>query len=341
MPKLSQTLPPMTIDIEFAKIGLEEFFSSSKSRIIRFFSPGEPTLAFEKMKEIWQIAKRMAGDKLIAELETNGHFGDDIAEWIESHIDRLWISCDGPPEIQDTQRPTHNNQASSSIVISNVRRFADNTRIQFGVRPTISASNLSRQIELVDYFNSLNVKYVAASPTYHSKYNSEIITPPLIKFAKYFVPAYYHALELDMFYQTLLIVNFDEEVDFYCQASIPTPRLTPDGYVSCCDWAAFGSPNLLHKSMENLIYGWYDSESRKIRYDQSKINRIRQRNVQYLSNHACSGCSALWHCAGGCIGKMMAETEDLYLPTAQWCAAVRYLVRKLPINKSLYPVIHP
>lgn len=144
-----------------------------------------------------------------------------------------------------------------------------------------------------------------------------------------------------MLYLTLMTVNFDEEVDVYCQAHIPTPRLTPDGYVSCCDWAAFGSPALCRGSQQELIYGRFDRTTGTISYDEEKIRRLRNRCVSHLAATNCRGCPAIRHCAGGCVGKMMAATDDLYSASADWCEAVRYLFNRLPVKDGLYEVLHP
>jgi len=341
MPKLKVSPEDEVIDIDFARVGLQDFFAANCSRTIRFFSPGEPTQAFTHMVDIQNMAQQIAGQELRTELEANGYFWGEVANWVERNVDILWISCDGPPEIQDMQRPTVNNQRSSEVVIENVRRYSKCDNMQFGVRATIGPKNIEQQTKLIEYFHSLGVKYVCASPTYHSKVNPNIETPSLVKFAQHFVPAFYRALELGMFYQTLLIVNFDEEVDIYCQASIPTPRLTTDGYVSSCDWAAFGSSKYLDNSLRELIYGYYDKQKGQIIYDQEKIDRIRRRNTSYLGQSSCNGCKALKHCAGGCVGKMMSETDDLYQASSEWCAAVRYLFEKLPVKKGLFPYLHP
>lgn len=341
MPKIQQRFGESLLDPEFARAGLVDFFRSSKSRTIRFFAPGEPSLAYDRMVEIWQIAKAMAGGELRTELETNGYFDVAIADWIEDHVDYLWISCDGWGDIQDEQRPRADGSGSSQVVLSNIKRFAGSRCLQTGVRATIEPQNLERQVELVEYFHSLGVGYLAASPVYHSKANPRVKTPSLLEFAKQFVPAFHRANELGMLYLTLLMVNFDEEVDMYCQASIPTPRLTTDGYVSSCDWAAFGSPDICRESQQDLIYGRYDQQRGTIMYDEAKIKKIRKRNVAFLAQHHCNGCAALRHCAGGCVGKMMAETDDLYTPTDSWCEAVRYLFERLPINQGLYRVLHP
>lgn len=341
MPKNVIDLSDKVLDLEFAYAGLVDFFKSSKSRTIRFFGTGEPTLEYQRMKEIWLMAKELAGDDLKVELETNGYFNDEVADWVSRHVDYLWISCDGWEEIQDRQRPHFHNKISSDKVFKNIEYFAKNQKIQLGIRATIEEENINKQSQLIDFFNKLGVKYVAASPTYHSKVNMKVKTPSLVNFAKHFVPAYKKAIELGMFYQTLLIVNFDEDVDFYCQASIPSPRLTTDGYVSSCDWASLGEKYLKNSIQKELIYGFFDKENKTIKYDADKIDKIRKRNMSFLSKGHCKDCRALKNCAGGCVGKMAAATDDLYKASEEWCAAVKYLFDNLPKQKQLFPFLHP
>lgn len=340
MPKLKVNPADELLSLDFARAGLKDFFSTSSSRAIRFFSSGEPTQAFDRVKEIWHVAHTMAGHSLKTEMETNGFFSEGVADWVERHVDILWISFDGPPDIQDVQRPACGGLNSSKVVTENVMRFAKNSKMQFGVRATISPENLNKQIQLIEYFHGLGIKFVAASPTYHSKVNQRIKTPSLLEFAKHFVSAFFRARELNMFYQTLLIVNFDEEVDSYCQACKPCPRLTTDGYVSCCDWASFG-PSYLPGALQECIYGQYNQPNDKIIYDHEKIERIRRRSVQFLGQNYCRGCRALRHCAGGCLGKMIAATNNLYEASQDWCEAVRFLFDRLPVKCGLYPFLHP
>lgn len=341
MPKIAGKYEQQAIDTDFARRGLVDFFEASSSRTIRFFGSGEPTVAFDAMKKIWDIAYDLAGDDLRVELETNGVFGQKVADWIAQHVNYLWISCDGNAAIQDAQRPTVGGGASSSQVNANIARFCEVDGLQFGVRPTVSHENLAKQTDLIEYFHEVGVRYVCASPTYHSVVNETVITPPLSIFAQHFVPAYYRARELGMLYQSLMTVNFDEEVDIYCQAHIPTPRLTTDGYVSCCDWASFGPDRLPNEIQQEMVYGRYDKLADKIIYDKDKINKIRSRNADFMGRTFCRDCRALTHCVGGCVGKMAAATSDFFRPSPEWCEAVLYLFDRLPIKQGLYPVLHP
>lgn len=340
MPKLKVDEEERLINVDFAKIGINDYFNSGKQKAIRFFSPGEPTIAFKEMVEITEYARKLAKDDLIIEIETNGYFNNEIAEWIENNVNIVWISCDGSSEIQDLQRPTLKGNKSSDIVMSNIQRFAKNSKIQFGVRATISDENLYKQCELIEFFNTLNVKYVSAAPMYRSKVNKNITKTPIMDFAKGFIPAFHRALELNMFYQNLLIVNFDEEVNIYCQASTPTPRLTPDGFVSCCDWASLGPKYIPNGVLEDLIFGHYVPEEQRIIYYPERIANIQKRNVEFLSKGDCKDCFVLKHCAGGCVGKIASITDNIYKMDNNWCDSVKFLYNNLNIKKR-FPVLNP
>ncbi|MCR3761612.1 radical SAM protein [Clostridium felsineum] len=331
-----------SIDIEFARAGLKEFFETTGIYAIRFFSSGEATVQFDKMKEILQEARKLAnGNKVQVELQTNGFFNDEVADWVDENVDILWISFDGPPEINDCQRPTVGNKPSSEVVLKNIKRFVSNPKMQFGVRATILPENFDKQVELMEYFRELKIKWVCGAPTYSSPVNEKVHIPTLLNFAKGFVPAFYRAQELGMFYQTHLMYNFDEEVTCNCRSCTTpiTPELTTDGYVSCCDWGSFG-PEHLPGTLQQCVYGKWDKENKKIIYFEDKIKRIQDRNVDVLGEGDCKGCEYLKNCAGGCIGKVMSVSGDLHKKDPNWCQAVHYLGQHIKRNTGLYPVRH-
>ena len=343
IPHLGNRIAPedKVIDLEFAVAGMKEFFSWSPVPAIRFFSAGEATTEFQRMVEIHSQARKLAGDNLQVELQTNGYFSDRVADWIEEYVDILWISCDGPPELQDTQRPTVGKTGSSGVVLKNVERFAKAKKMQFGVRATFLQQNFGRQSEVLDYFHGFGIHYVCGAPAYSSTVNTKTPIPLLLDFAKNFVPAFRHAQHIGMFYQTHLMVNFDEEVTCYCRACTKPvcPQLTSDGYVSCCDWASFG-PKYLPGPLQQCVYGKWDKEKRQIEYFHEKKDRIENRNIKTLGNGACNGCTLLKNCAGGCIGKVMVKSQDIHKIDPNWCSAVHYLAEHIARNTGIYPVIH-
>lgn len=340
MPKEDSKGGQELIDFNFCMRGIQDFFQRSTSRCIRFFAGGEPTLAFPLMKKITDAAKKLAGDDLRIELETNGYFSDEVADWIGKNVNYLWISCDGIPEIQKSQRPCQNNPNAHEVVYQNIRRFAKQENLQFGVRATLKKVDLEQQLLMLDFFKSLGVKTVCAFPAFQSYPNNRTETADVLAFAKDFVPAYEYAKKHGILYLNLFMVNFDQPVDIFCQASIPTPRLTRDGYVSCCDWAAVG-PERLPKWMEPCIFGRYDFDNDVIIYDQEKIALIQKRNAEYLGKYSCKGCRALQHCAGGCLGKVMSQSKDMFRMYQPWCEAVLYLYDHLDIKEGEITILHP
>jgi len=341
--KLTKLIAPedRVIDVDFAVAGMRDYFAWAKVPFIRYFAAGEPTVAWQTMAEIRRQGHKLAGDALRVELQTNGDFNETVAEWAWDNVNILWISIDGPASINDVQRPRCGGQESTTNVMKNVERFANHPTMQFGVRMTIVPENFHRQVELLEYFHDKGVQWICGAPTYSSPANTRIREPMLVDFARTFVPAFFKAREMGMFYQTHLMVNFDEPSHVYCRAcTTPVcPQLTTDGYVSACDWASFGS-SYLPGPFGDLIFGRWDRENKRIVYYEDKRKRLEERNVAVLAEGDCKRCEMLQNCAGGCIAGMMSRSGNLYKMDPNWCEATKYLGRHLPRNQGLFPVNH-
>lgn len=327
------------INYKFAQRGILDFFQNYDSREIRFFASGEPTLEFELMKKIRDWAFEQAGGDCRFELQTNGFFSTKIAEWISENIDIVWISCDGPSEIQNYYRPTPAGRPSSDIVEKNIRYLATKP-VVLGCRATIGARNMEKQREIIDYFADLGVRVVMAdhmcAPV--KKCAGSIVEyelPNLLEYAEHFLEARRYAIEKDIFYGSALTFNFDEETVYACRACVPYPHLTVDGYVSACDMAFCGTDSV----MKDLIYGKYIPEEDRIEYDQEKIKLIKSRSAENMPH--CQGCPVLKNCAGACLGEALNETGSIFGVRPHICEAIRYLAKRMPLNQGLYPYLHP
>ena len=329
----------LVIDYEFVKRGILDFFQNYDSREIRFFATGEPTLEFGLMRKIRDYAFKQAEGDCRFELQTNGFFSTKIAKWIGENIDIVWISCDGPPEIQNYYRPTPGGRPSSDIVEKNIRYLATKP-IVLGCRATIGAQNVRKQCEMIDYFARLGVKTIMSDPMFApvKEYSREIVgceLPELQEYAEHFLEARRSAIERGIFYGSILTVNFDEETEYFCRACIPYPHLTIDGYVTACDMAFCGTDS----TMQDLIYGRYIPEEDRIEYNQEKIKLIQSRNAQNMPH--CQSCPVLKNCAGACLGEALNETGSLFGIKSHVCEAIRYLSKRMPLNQGLYSHLHP
>lgn len=330
-----------SINVEFAQRGIEDYFLKSQSRHIRFFGAGEPTLEFEKVQALRDYAHHLAGSALKTEIQTNGVFPVSTAKWLARNANIVWISCDGVPEVQDKLRPIRGSGKSSKVIERNVAVLLnEGVDITVGFRSTIAPQNLYRQIEMIEYFTSLGVTAIFSDPmfppvevhnTHVKKWNMD--DDFLIIYAREFLIARKRAEELGCFYSSVLVVNFDEKTEYACRACIPSPHLTTDGYVTSCDMAFLGG------TLPELVYGRFDSITKKIIYDFGKIRAIQMRNAANLIE--CQGCELLFHCVGGCVGEAVNETGRLLGVKKDYCEAMKYLAHRMPVNAGSYPYLHP
>lgn len=326
------------LSFDFAKAGIDDYFEQNIPAI-RFFGEGEPTLEFNLMKNIWSYAYKASAGYLKSELQTNGCFSDYIAEWVADHIDTVWISADGPPYIHDKYRPRTNGGKSSIVVRKNIEILKKYGK-KVGVRATIGSLNVYRQIEVIDYFNSLGVDAVFADPIC-SNINMHVGDRKvkdhnnLMEYAKSFCVAKEYADKIGLFYSNYFIANFDEQVEYSCRAMIPEPHLCPSGYISCCDMVT----DITGTALDDFIYGYYDKK-KGIRYYKDKIRRIRSRSIYNIPE--CSECEIRYSCGGGCAGELINETGNFYGIDKVRCQVTKYFYSKVKVNKDeLFSFIHP
>lgn len=317
--------PSRVIDIDFAKRGIDDFFRDTDSRALRLFSNGEATLELETMKEIVRHAAARAGDELFVELQTNGVFGEEVAHWIAAHVDLLWISLDGTEEIQSLHRPLHSQQASFPVIDRNIQLIKESHKTTIGLRPTVSTHSIDRQSELIDYAYANGIKTLYAYP-WLALFVKKPGVPGFIEFADKYLAAHRYAKERGIFYGTIFMINFDEQVEINCRSLLPAPHLTPDGYVSCCDMAN-NKEGFFPSMFPEVLYGRWDPGSGEIIYNQQSIAKLRSRTVGNIP--ACEGCVAAAHCAGGCIGAGMMRSRDFYGVNPEFCEVTRYLFERM------------
>lgn len=320
-----------SIDINFVKRAIMDFKEQGNELFIRFFGNGEPTLEFEKIKEIYEFSKKLDKNAKF-ELQTNGVFNQEKAEWIANHIDIVWISYDGTTEVNDFYRINLADQGISELVEKNIKYLNGKVK-ELGVRSTVGEKNLYKQKEMIDKMEELGVKYIYSDlmfATVDNKLYYEKEIEPLL-YAKEFLKARKYANTKNIYYGSFFTVNFDEKTNISCRACLPMPHLTIDGYVSCCDMG-YANGNL-----DDLIYGKYDSKNDIIIYDEDKIKNIRRRTVDNLTE--CLDCPVKYYCAGGCIGEAINENGTIFSIKKKNCEAIKYLAKELILEEI--PVLHP
>ncbi|GHT51726.1 hypothetical protein AGMMS49982_09920 [Bacteroidia bacterium] len=340
-------LEEKSLPLEIAKAGIDEYFANNKSRHIRFYGPGEPTMEFELMQQITDYARQKGGDAVTTELQTNGAFSPKVREWILDNLNIVWISFDGTPDIQNEQRPFPNQKPSAPTIEDNIKWLYANKgerNLMVGARVTMTDLNVNHQKEMVDYFSSLSIQYIWTDPIFpevkkrpvcEDKDREEMYHIDLEVYVKNFIEAHRYAKQKGVFYGSFLTCNFDGEAKINCRACTPVPHLTTDGYVSACDMALDGE-NAYH--MNCFIYGKWDRQNKKFTYFEDKIKTLQNRNVDNLPH--CKNCIAKLHCAGHCLGEVQNATGNINGQIPPICNAVRTLYKELGACEK-YEYMHP
>lgn len=336
-----------TLPLHIAKAGIDRFFSENSSRHIRFYGPGEPTQEFNTMQSITDYAKSI-DQSVTVEIQTNGVFSHSVRDWVLENANIVWMSFDGPPDIQNHNRPIGGSHPSAPIIEENVRWLNANKkgrRLMVGARVTMTELNITRQIEMVDYFYNLGIRYVWTNPLFPS-----VGTTPFCddedRVAQYafdmdtyldnFIPAHHYAMKKGMFYGSFLLCNFDGETHVHCRACSPVPHLTPDGYVSACDMVVFGEDA---HHMDCFIYGKWDERNGNFILSQDKIDALKNRNIDNLEH--CLECKARLNCGGYCLGEVVNETGKLTGQKQLTCRAIRRLFDEIGPFKEPFEYLHP
>ncbi len=357
--KERNAIKEQTLPLNIAKAGIDWYFERNESRHLRFYGPGEPTQEFERMKEITQYAKlhNNRGNDVTVELQTNGVFSEEVREWILNNANIVWMSFDGMRDIQDYNRPLNpkfetifKGKKSAEILEDNVRWLNQNKsnkkNLMVGARVTITAKNINKQKEMVDYFYELGIRYVWTNPLFYSvgqipvcddeqkksEYNFDMDS-----YIDNYLDAYYYAKSKDMFWGSFLTINFDGESPYHCRCCTPleAPHLTPDGYISACDMVVLGSEA---HHMSPFIVGKWNSNTKTFEFNEKKLYTLNHRRSTEMKH--CKDCPAKLHCGGCCLGETLNETGKLDGQNIIKCIAIRKLYNKLGSCEP-YDYLHP
>ncbi len=338
-----EQLTPKVIDINFAKKGIEDalkgYPTGIKAKILRFYSGGEPTHAFRIIKEYTEFA-RLLDPNIKTELQTNGLFlTKEITLWIRDNISIVWFSLDGPPGINDKNRPDKKGRGRTLEIENNLELVMKKSTV--GVRSTIIKEMVNKQHLIVEYYSKLGVKNLALNPVFNpternSRGRKEITSFSIMDFAQEFLIAYKKANELGINLLSSLTCNFDEPTSKACWSCIPMPQLNVDGSVSSCDMALYRDTK---EELKPFLYGEWDKSDEKIIYNLEKIKYLQERNLDNLDK--CKNCEVASYCAGGCLGGVAYEKGDMYDIIETDCEAIKYLARNIPLGQNKIIFTHP
>jgi uncharacterized protein len=123
---------------------------------VGYHGGGEPTMNWSVLTASFDYARERATERKIelrSSVATNGILNDAQVDWIVTHLSGANLSCDGLPEVHDRCRLTVSGKGSSESVLRTLRRF-DEARFNYGIRLTVTAENIGRLPESVEFLSS-------------------------------------------------------------------------------------------------------------------------------------------------------------------------------------------
>lgn len=152
-----------------AKTALIDFFSRSdtpSNPTIAFFGSGEPFENFEFIKSVVHFSSEIGKKKNISPrflATTNGVFSSEKLEFVIENEIYLSVSVDGPPEIQDKQRPLMDGSGSSSAVMATIAKLVESGS-DFHIRTTITNDTVGLMPQMVEFWAKQGVRKLYLEP---------------------------------------------------------------------------------------------------------------------------------------------------------------------------------
>jgi len=270
---------------------------------------GEPTMHWELVQRLVEGTRRIAaeaGTGCFAFLATHGVLAEDRAHWLARNLDLIGLSCDGPPDIQDRQRPLRSG-GGSSLQVERTARVLAEAGGRFSVRTTITPETVARQAEIVAWLQErLGARELRFEPVY-SVHGSPA---PLFRpedadgFVAHFLEAQREARRrgCDLRFAG---VALDELHGPYCNVLQDALHLLPDGAVTACFFLAEGGLAGSHP----LIVGRWDGQKGEITLDAGRI--AAHRHAALAIPARCRDCINVFHCARECPERCMVHDAPL------------------------------
>lgn len=262
---------------------------------IHFFG-GEPFHAPDLVRFAVEYATLKAdadGWPVHFEATTNGAYPERLARWIGDHFSAAVLSLDGPPDIQDRQRPGKRGRPLSALTIRTAKVLSD-APLELILRTCVTAATVPRLPEIADWmareftpstvcFESLHASPTASALGLHP--------PDPWQFAEAFHRA---ALVLARSGIEAVLSTADTRSlrAGFCPVGKDALIVSPDAAVDACylqpaDWTRSGL---------NLRLGSVSPEG--FRIDPKRLRQARQLTVH--GKRRCRDCFCRYHCCGGC-----------------------------------------
>lgn len=280
----------------------------AKPLVLVLHGGGEPTFHWDLLERLRARVGGIAhqhGTVAWTYIATNGILSRERALWLADHFTLIGLSCDGPPDIQDTNRPLAKGGSTSGIVERTAELFAT-AGARFHVRATITPATVRRQREIAEYcFDRLRARAVRFEPVYGGRHmpGARFQASDAEEFVECFLQARAVATtrgcEL-----TVSGVRVDEIHGPYCNPLRGALQVTPDGTASAC----FLTTGDGETEDAVMTIGRIDGATGRFVVDRERVAALRRGAA--LVPPRCEACVNVYHCVRQCPDACVVAADE-------------------------------
>ncbi len=311
--------PGDILDIKIAKSAVDLIIKNaidkkSNKIFLGYHGGGEPLMEknLHWIKELTFYTREQAnknGIKSHVSSATNGFLSKKNLDWIVNNLDRINLSWDGPPEIQNFQRPGKNGFPTYDTVLKTAKYFEEKG-FSYGIRSTISSFSVNRMEEIVQHFiDETTVKGFHLEPLFEcgrGERNKDILRFPD---TEYFVENFIKAKQLASKNNRRLYHSASDLEKIgrtFCGAAGNNFFITPNGDVTSCLEVSRPQDDM----NEIFLIGKFDKEIEDFIFYKDRLSNLRKRVVENVKG--CDDCFAEYNCSGDCLAKSYSLSRNLF-----------------------------
>ena len=298
---------------------------------VGFHGGGEPTLHREQAEALLALVRAAAerhGVELRLYIATNGALSPEKAAWLARHFPWVGLSCDGPADIHDAQRPDRQGRGTLRLVERTARILRDGG-VDLRVRATITPASLGRQAEVADYLcRRLAPAEVHFEPLYGGGRcpRGGLAAPQ----AEAWVDGFLQARSVAAGFGVPLHTSGTRPGELHgphCQVLRQVLNLVPpEGLATACFKAADGA----QARRLGSVVGALDPRTGRFQIDAGRVAALRRRLGALPAG--CQDCFNRFHCAGECPDRCPLDGDEAQAPpevAGFHCRAQRLLAARL------------
>ena len=290
-----------------------------------FHGGGEPTLNWPVLRAAVDYARRQRLAAVIT-MSSNGCYSRDALAFVLDHFDGISLSFDGPPEVQNAQRPMASGKPSFGSVMRTIDAM-ERRGFSYGIRVTAARPTLEQLPFVIDFLTShTGAREIQVEPAFpRGRGELNAITP---RYASSFIRHFTEAFDAAAARNVRLSYSgarLDVITQRFCASAGEALVLLQTGDVSAC----FEVHSRNHPLATNLIIG-------RLSHGEVAINRRRWRLIAGRTADRiafCRDCFCRYHCAGDCLAKTFSSDRAGHFRPSPRCAINRELTKRLLVRK--------